>query len=427
MFALICKNAMAYDFSSSGINYNILSKDDKTIEVVGFSNPNNGISEIDIPNNITLNGVKYYVVAIGKKAFWGCEQLNSIFISYGVSEIGEEAFRGCKGLTSLKLPSSITSIDAFAFADCVGLTTITLESSNIHMEENAFNNCKAVNHLEIPDGSPIDRMKFLESCGSTSGDLTISKFTSFPRPSTINKNTTLGATQDKGMSKQQEKLKIYKGNFKMIGFGYGAYENGVEGVATYHYRDASDGTRIFEEDFSFEGASGYHNSTHYNVSGCFKDNRQVGQWKWRKDTPIDYRTEISESIINFDENSVPIGSFEMWVGYGENQKRSWMSCRFENGKIIYVSYRDRGIITTSGSYNSQGRPTGRWLLTGNSVNNRNCIFVYDANGDCKESYYIDETTGDKVRVYSKYPYEIYTMVLESIRRLCFRSTPKPQF
>lgn len=220
----------------------------------------------------------------------------------------------------------------------------------------------------------------------------------------------------------QENLRIYNGEFKMNGFGFGGW-NDIKGVSTYHYRESTDGTRIFEGEFSFEKNTGYNNNTHYNVSGCFKNNKQVGQWKWSCSSSIYQHTEVCETTINFDDNSVPCGSFESWIGEGERHRRSWMYCEFENGKIISASYKDNDVIFARGKFNSKGLPTGKWYVSGRGVKNRSCTFIYDAIGNCLESYYIDETTGDKIPVVSEYPYEIYGIIISSVRRLCFRSTP----
>ncbi|KWW27941.1 MAG: cell surface leucine-rich repeat-containing protein [bacterium P3] len=374
-----------YNLKVSGIYYNYLSADERALEVTVSENGYSG--SVNIPAKVTYQGNDYLVMAIGDSAFWSCRDLSSVTI-----------------------PNTVTYIGKFAFENCSNLTSLTLRGSNVHIGTKAFNNCASLNTLAIPNDSPINVESFLSECGNTRGNYTIRRFQGTPPPTIANLNTQRETGSYNG-------TQFYKGNFKMVGFGYGANTDDVEGIATYYYRTATDGTRIFEGDFSFEAG-------HSNAYGRFKDNKQVGIWKWYHISPIDYRNEITEAIINFDENGVPNGRFDMWIGYGENQRRSWMSGVFENGKIVSVSYKDRSIITLEGRFNSKGSPIGKWNLTGKNVSNRNCVFIFDDYGNQKEAYYIDETTGDKVGVYSEYPKKVYGIVMSSILQHYFRSTPK---
>lgn len=376
-----------YDFEVSGIYYNYLSVDERALEVTVSEN---GYSDsVNIPAKVTYKGNDYLVMAIGDSAFWSCSRLSSVTI-----------------------PNTVTYIGKFAFENCTNLTSLTLRGSNIHIGTKAFNNCASLNTLAIPNDSPINVESFLSECGNTRGDYTIRRFQGTPPLTIANLNTQRQTGSYNG-------TQFYKGNFKMVGFGYGANIDDIEGIATYYYRTASDGTRIFEGEFSFKGEAG-----HSNAHGRFKDNKQVGIWKWYHISPIDYRSEITEATINFDENGVPNGRFDMWIGYGENQRRSWMSGVFENGKILSLSYKDRSIITLEGRFNRKGSPIGRWNLTGKDVHNRNCVFIFDDYGNQTEAYYIDETTGDKVDVYSDYPKKVYGIVMSSVLEHFFRSTPK---
>ena len=62
-----------------------------------------------VPNGVT---------AIGKEAFFGCDNLTSVTIPDSVTEIGEEAFFDCENLKSVTIPDSVTEIGKDAFAEC---------------------------------------------------------------------------------------------------------------------------------------------------------------------------------------------------------------------------------------------------------------------------------------------------------------------
>jgi hypothetical protein len=78
------------------------------------------IKSVSIPPTITY---------IGPRAFYGCENLESIHFHKGV-EIAEEAFTGCKSLTTLVLPDSAVAVTGSAsryeFSCCDNLTSVTI-------------------------------------------------------------------------------------------------------------------------------------------------------------------------------------------------------------------------------------------------------------------------------------------------------------
>ena len=139
--------ATAHDFEAGGIYYNILSEENKTVEVtykgdsyIAYTNEYSG--RVVIPESVTYNGTTYSVTSIGSSAFSGCYRLTSIEIPNSVTSIGDYAFDGCWGLTSIEIPNSVTSIGDYAFRGCSGLTRISVESGNTIYDSR--NNCNAI-------------------------------------------------------------------------------------------------------------------------------------------------------------------------------------------------------------------------------------------------------------------------------------------
>lgn len=193
------------------------------------------------------------------------------------------------------------------------------------------------------------------------------------------------------MSTSSQELKTYSGPFTCMD---------IYGEATYTYRDAEDGTRIFHGDLIFRG---YDRGT--VIQGKFTDNKQTGTWSyniWDDDSSVDV-------VINFNKEGYPDG--EVSYIYYENK------CTFsiKDGKIeglvkISDCDDDGEYITTysmtggivNGEYTvtydgeayrtgmfDNGKPIGKWV----SDNGRKSAY-YDDNGELK--YVIDETTGDKL-------------------------------
>lgn len=97
-------SAFAYDFSSDGLRYDILSEEDRTVGVTYYSlnyNDNYVSGDIEIPRKVIYKSKTYTVTSIGKYAFSGCSSLTEVTIPNSVTSIGSEAFRGCNNLKTI--------------------------------------------------------------------------------------------------------------------------------------------------------------------------------------------------------------------------------------------------------------------------------------------------------------------------------------
>ena len=148
LLLLCCTAASAYDFKFGGIYFNILSSEDKTVEVTSGSNKYTGA--VTIPASVTYKGITYSVTRIGREAFRKCDGLTSIEIPEGVTSIGRWAFSNCYGLTSIEIPEGVTSIGDYAFYDCNDLTIIEIPSSVTSIGNYAFCDCSGLTSIEIP-------------------------------------------------------------------------------------------------------------------------------------------------------------------------------------------------------------------------------------------------------------------------------------
>ena len=140
---------MAYDFYDDGIYYNIVSREDRTVEVTDGKNCR---GDIVIPPKVTIEGITYNVIAIGKWAFEGCTGLTTIEFPESLREIGSTAFVGCSGLTSIEFPESLTEIGNEAFRYCSGLTTIELPKGLTEIGNAVFVGCSGLTTVELPEG-----------------------------------------------------------------------------------------------------------------------------------------------------------------------------------------------------------------------------------------------------------------------------------
>lgn len=63
-------------------------------------------SAVSVPETITVNGIKYSVTGVGKKAFYNNKKLRSVTLGKNITQIGDKAFYGCKFLKKIKIRST---------------------------------------------------------------------------------------------------------------------------------------------------------------------------------------------------------------------------------------------------------------------------------------------------------------------------------
>lgn len=222
--------------------------------------------------------------------------------------------------------------------------------------------------------------------------------------------------------------------------GYYRHNSKVEGKATYTYKDAKDGTRIFHGNFTFD-------SDDFSVSGKFADNHQVGTWvyKFAGNTDNDnysFDKEKGTAIITFNNNGEVEGPASYYVDETNHYEFSIKDgmidgainivygptvCTLKKGlfigKYTYKNtnkhdnrsdeYRLLG-IHTEGMFNNDGKPVGKWIQKKeiNDYSDKKIIepiIQFSDEGELLKSYYVDESTGDKIE-YNFFTPKLYKFV-----------------
>ena len=163
LLTLVAVTASAQYFEVDGIYYNILSEDDRTVEVT--ENPNDYAGDVVIPGEVTYDGSTYSVTTIGDYAFSDCYALTSVDMP-SVTTIGDVAFGYCSALTSVDMPS-VTTIGAYAFYECSSLTSISMPSVTT-IGGYAFYNCNALTSVSMPSVVTIGEDAFYTCSSLTS-------------------------------------------------------------------------------------------------------------------------------------------------------------------------------------------------------------------------------------------------------------------
>ena len=103
----------------SDYEYEIREDDNgKYASIIGFDET---ITDVVIPETVTLNGEKIPVKEISQTAFKDNQKVKSITVSNKVTTIDEYAFAGCISLETIYIPNSVTTIGDYAFRDCSNL------------------------------------------------------------------------------------------------------------------------------------------------------------------------------------------------------------------------------------------------------------------------------------------------------------------
>ena len=130
------------------------------------------ITEVEIPNEVVINGITYQVTSIEKEAFKDCDnlkkvdignkvkkiekkafanlpKLKKVDIGNNVKKIEKEAFKDCKNLKEIKIPGDVTYIGVEAFAKCDDLKKAVLGNSVKTISKKAFYDCGNLKKVQI--------------------------------------------------------------------------------------------------------------------------------------------------------------------------------------------------------------------------------------------------------------------------------------
>ena len=170
-----------------------------------------------------------------------------------------------------------------------------------------------------------------------------------------------------GIKTNAQETKVYSGPYTPLKGGH----------VTYQYRDAPDGSRIFEGDFDFKDGN-------MRIKGQFKDDCQVGNWTWY------YGLGHTVNITFYDNGC----KFEC-KGLGRTS-RSYLKGTIgrimrEPRMITSLEIYDAGIGRfLRMKWDSSGNQSGPWQA---KMNKNEPLYTRDEMGG--KWYYVKESTGDK--------------------------------
>jgi hypothetical protein len=153
-YKVLNKYMSKFDMEVDGIYYNIISAEERTVEVTNY--PYEGgpgyEGDIVIPEQITHDGKTYTITSIGQGVFGGTSKINSVYLPNTIKEInGLGVFIDCINLTSVHLSEIITKIPDLTFSGCTGLTEIMIPEGVTNISLAAFYDCSSLKEITLPE------------------------------------------------------------------------------------------------------------------------------------------------------------------------------------------------------------------------------------------------------------------------------------
>lgn len=146
--------AFAYDAEIEGIYYNFIDGEaEVTFYAEGSDNREAYKRNVMIPEEVTYNGQRYPVTAIGDHAFEFCSEITDIDLPQNITRVGDYAFYYCTSMDWFRfaVDSRVTSIGEYAFAECSKLPDFYFPVGVTSVGENTFYNCSKLSSVEFSD------------------------------------------------------------------------------------------------------------------------------------------------------------------------------------------------------------------------------------------------------------------------------------
>lgn len=105
------------------------------------------------------------VTAIGQRAFYKNESIQTLIMGENVTLIDSYAFFGCTALKEATLNDGLQKIGASAFTNCTALTAIGLGKTLKTISGYSFYGCSALPLIYIPDSVEIIEASAFGNCG----------------------------------------------------------------------------------------------------------------------------------------------------------------------------------------------------------------------------------------------------------------------
>ena len=160
----------------------------------GTSSSGSYSGSVTIPETVTFEETEYHVVAIGERAFYNCDNLQSVVLPNSITSIGSYAFAYSDNLSTINLPNSVISIGIGAFSGCKGISSplfndkifakmpinyvgeYSVNDGITTINDSAFEGCTQLNSVTLPNSVTDIGILAFSGCSSLSAIFWVSRF-----------------------------------------------------------------------------------------------------------------------------------------------------------------------------------------------------------------------------------------------------------
>ena len=169
--ALLAFPAKAYDFAvrlntGDSLFYEIIDNQNYLVTIVPpnaqgpdyYKGHRKVAGILIIPSEVSFNGHRYTVAAIGERAFSGCTDIRMVSIPMSVTTIGSYAFYGCVGINDpVVIEENVTSVGLSAFYGCTQLPAVVFKARRCEFMGGSlgaavFSNCNRLKKVTVAEG-----------------------------------------------------------------------------------------------------------------------------------------------------------------------------------------------------------------------------------------------------------------------------------
>lgn len=337
-------------YTYNGLTYRLIPAKDENQRNLAVLMPGDysSLNEVTIPERITIenggNNTRYYVDAIGYKAFDGCASLKTVtFSSRNAAKIiGDRAFADA-GISTINIPETVETVGRHAFDGSSSLTEITLPSGVRTIDSYAFAGCSALKGFNIPEGVATIRDYTFTDCTSLT-EITV--------PATIDTIGSYAFNNCSGLTKVtiESGVKTLADHAfdKCTSLAQITVPGSIETIGDYAFNNCSRLTEVTVEsgvrnigDFAFYGAASLSKVT------LNEGLETIGQSAFASSyfrgiqpfyMPSTLTTVGKDAFYYFGCNDINISSLEAWCNIDfENSASNPGSCTANGGASMYLN------------------------------------------------------------------------------------------
>ncbi|EGD47403.1 protein of unknown function DUF291 [Ruminiclostridium papyrosolvens DSM 2782] len=144
----------------------ILSGIGKTADYSSATDPANSAPWLDYMDQIQEVVVEEGITYLGKRLFYGADNLIKVTLPDSLTSLEEGVFRECTKLKEITIPANVTTIGRVQFYQCVALESLSILGNVTILKDKSLSGCTALKSLTLPASFVSIEKEALSNCNS---------------------------------------------------------------------------------------------------------------------------------------------------------------------------------------------------------------------------------------------------------------------